>query len=117
SQCESIAIADTEPERNHARRDPGYCGLHVPRTDERAGTRPADRHLRIRRRALRNADGKGSLRGRRCPGYSRRGIEDRARLGATPSECTETNPATVASFPPEGRKEAASDRYGCTDRH
>ena len=68
--------------------DPRDRSVHEPGASARARHRQAHRHLGVRLRALRNADGAKALRGRDRVGPHCRDSRSRTRLGAASRQCS-----------------------------
>ena len=76
---EEVAEEETRLAADHGRAAAGHAGLHVARTGAGASRRCAVRHLRVRRRALRDGHGPAAVR-RRVAG--RHAVGDPARRAA-----------------------------------
>ena len=63
------------------RRHPRHGGVHEPGAGGRPGGRQAHRHLGLRRRVVRDADGQAVVPRRNAPGHAGAGAYERAGLG------------------------------------
>ena len=92
---------------HRGRRDPRHRRLHVARAGARQAGRQARRHLGLRRRALRDADGPPALRGRDRHRRARGGADgdpDWTRSRRTPP----ARPPTARALPAQGPEGAAA---------
>jgi hypothetical protein len=99
-----VDVADPHHRQHPGRRHPRHGRLHEPRAGPRASDRPAHRHLGLRLRGLRAADGRPCVPGRHRLGHPGGGPPGGAGPGPAPrgdaAEAAAARRALLAEGPP-----------------